>query len=105
MAIDWSPVVPQQMVPVGTSEMPGFRLSVLRFDLIDPVISGNKWYKLKDNLQAAFEYKKKGMLTFGGAYSNHLIATAAAARRFGLESTGIVGGMEIADQVSPTLTD
>lgn len=63
---------------------------VKRDDLIDPYISGNKWRKLKYILEAAQNQKKKHLVTFGGAYSNHLIATAAASSRMGLKSTGFV---------------
>ncbi len=66
---------------------------MLRLDLIDPVISGNKWYKLKHNLQQAKASGYKAILSFGGAYSNHLVAAAAAAQDAGLEGIGIVRGM------------
>ena len=67
-------------------------IDMLRLDLIDPVISGNKWYKLKHNLQYATEHNYKSILTFGGAYSNHLIATAAAAKLFNIPAIGVVRG-------------
>ena len=53
-------------------------VDVLRLDLIHPIISGNKWFKLKYHIRAALGEKKKGIVTFGGAYSNHLAATAVA---------------------------
>lgn len=56
-----------------------------------PFVSGNKWWKLKNNLEEAIR-QKKTILTFGGAYSNHLYATAAAAHELGIESIGIVRG-------------
>lgn len=77
------------------------RRSLLRLDLIHPVISGNKWYKLKYNLAAAKEEGYTTILTFGGAFSNHLIAAAAAANYFGMQSIGVVRGME--PQLTPTL--
>ena len=49
-------------------------MDVLRLDRIHPVISGNKWFKLKYHLQEALQQNKKGILTFGGAWSNHLVA-------------------------------
>ncbi len=78
-------------------------VSMLRLDLIHPVISGNKWYKLKQNLWRAREEGYPGILTFGGPYSNHLVAAAAAAKMFGLTSAGIVRGSEFTD--SPTLRE
>ncbi len=67
-------------------------LSVKRDDLIHPFISGNKWRKLKYTLEAAIIQKKNHLVTFGGSYSNHLLATACAAAQFGFKSTGIVRG-------------
>lgn len=68
------------------------QVSMLRLDVLHPVISGNKWYKLKYNIEYALNNGYKAVLTFGGAYSNHLIATAAAAKAYGLKSIGIVRG-------------
>ena len=65
---------------------------VKRDDLIHPLISGNKWRKLKYILKKAVAENKTHLVTFGGAYSNHLLATSAAAAQFGLKSTGIVRG-------------
>ncbi|HEY8894108.1 MAG TPA: pyridoxal-phosphate dependent enzyme, partial [Niastella sp.] len=65
---------------------------VLRLDRIHPVISGNKWFKLKYHIQEALHQNKKGILTFGGAWSNHLVATALASRQAGLASIGIIRG-------------
>lgn len=67
---------------------------VLRLDLLHPVVSGNKWFKLKEYITAAQREGKTALLTFGGAYSNHLLATAAAAQMHGLKSIGIVRGEE-----------
>lgn len=67
-------------------------LDVLRLDKIDPIISGNKWFKLKYYLQAALEGNKKQLLTFGGAWSNHIVATACTAKKAGLSSIGIIRG-------------
>ena len=68
---------------------------IKRDDLIHPIISGNKWRKLKYVLQQAQAQNKTRLVTFGGAYSNHLLATAAAAARFGFKSTGIVRGEDV----------
>ena len=67
-------------------------LSVLRLDKIDPVVSGNKLFKLHYFLQKALDNNLEGMVTYGGAYSNHLVATAYACRQAGLKSAGIVRG-------------
>lgn len=77
-------------------------LSIKRDDLIHEHISGNKWRKLKYNLLHAVNEKKAGIITFGGAFSNHLIATAFAANASGLKSVGVVRG-EDADENNPTL--
>ncbi|WP_158644165.1 1-aminocyclopropane-1-carboxylate deaminase/D-cysteine desulfhydrase [Pseudobacter ginsenosidimutans] len=82
----------------------GITASILRLDLIHPVISGNKWFKLKYHLQAAMEAGSKGLLTFGGAWSNHLVATAAAAAELSLPAVGIVRGERPA-QLSAALQD
>lgn len=67
-------------------------VEVLRLDLIHPVISGNKWFKLKYHIQAALLENKKGIVTFGGAYSNHLAATAVVCSEKNLSSAGIIRG-------------
>jgi D-cysteine desulfhydrase len=67
-------------------------MEVLRLDRIHPVISGNKWFKLKYHIQEALQQNKKGILTFGGAWSNHLVATALACQQAGLASIGIIRG-------------
>jgi 1-aminocyclopropane-1-carboxylate deaminase len=77
-------------------------VDMLRLDLVHPIISGNKWYKLQRNLQAAKTNGATQVLTFGGAYSNHLVASAAAAKAFSIKSIGIVRGL-YAQQV-PTAT-
>ena len=70
------------------------QLFVKRIDLIHPFISGNKWFKLKYNLIEAEKQGIKAMLTFGGAYSNHIAATAFAAQEKGFKSIGIIRGEE-----------
>ncbi|NTE00508.1 pyridoxal-phosphate dependent enzyme [Agrobacterium tumefaciens] len=79
--------------------LPFSNLFVKRDDLIDPYISGNKWRKLKYILQKAKAEQKKHLVTFGGAYSNHLVATAAAAARFGLKATAFVRGEEVSNEM------
>lgn len=65
---------------------------VLRDDLIHPYLSGNKWRKLKYNIKRMISEKKETMITFGGAFSNHLVAAAAAGQLFGFRTVGIVRG-------------
>lgn len=72
----------------------GVRLLVKREDVNHPLVSGNKWWKLLYNLAEAQRLGMKTVLTFGGAYSNHIYATAAAARELGLNSIGIIRGEE-----------
>ncbi|MFJ3199497.1 1-aminocyclopropane-1-carboxylate deaminase/D-cysteine desulfhydrase [Streptomyces sp. NPDC086989] len=74
----------------------GVRLLLKRDDLVHPELPGNKWRKLAPNLRAALAGGFPGVVTFGGAYSNHLRATAAAGRLLGMESVGIVRGDELA---------
>lgn len=79
------------------------RVFVKRDDLIDPDISGNKWRKLKYHLELCFSRKNTGILTFGGAFSNHLVATAAAAHEAGIQSIGVVRGDELNPGSNQTL--
>ncbi len=79
------------------------RLFVKRDDLIHPEVSGNKWRKLKYNLLQCQHQKNEGVLTFGGAYSNHLVATAAACKIAGLKSVGVVRGEELNAMSNETL--
>ncbi len=77
------------------------RMDMLRLDLLHPVVSGNKWYKLRLNVKHAIENGFKTIVTSGGGFSNHLIATAFTAKRFGIKSVGIVRGKY--DLLTPTL--
>ena len=70
------------------------RLFILREDLIHPHISGNKWRKLYYNIEAAKQKELKTLITFGGAYSNHIAATAAAGKEFGFKTLGFIRGEE-----------
>ncbi len=74
----------------------GVRLLLKRDDLIHPDLPGNKWRKLAPNLRAAAAAGERALLTFGGAYSNHLRATAAAGRLLGFATIGVVRGDELA---------
>lgn len=79
------------------------RLDLLRLDRTDPVISGNKWFKLKENIRLAQQQNKSSLLTFGGQWSNHLVATAAAAQHFGMTSVGLVCSPQPEGEETPTL--
>ena len=76
----------------------GVPLTIKRLDQIHPQISGNKFFKLKYNFQEAQQQGFKSVLTFGGAYSNHIAATAFAAHQFGFNSVGIIRGEELKDR-------
>ena len=80
---------------------PGVR--ILRLDEIHPIVSGNKWAKLKWHIDAAIKGNKDTLLTYGGPHSNHLIATAEAARQSGLKSIGILRSPKASPIDTPTL--
>lgn len=87
------PLVPElQELTVPWLHQGKVRVSVLRTDLIDPLISGNKFYKLKYNLAAATAAGHNTLLSFGGAWSNHLHALSAAGLRYGFQTIGVVRG-------------
>ncbi len=90
--------------PLRTFFAGGPAVDVLKLQEVHPVVSGNKWYKLKYYLQEAVERGYTKIITRGGPYSNHIIATAWAARELGLESIGIIRGLA-APMLSPTLQD
>lgn len=81
-------------------------LFVLREDRIHPEISGNKYRKLKYNLEAFSQGNYESILSFGGAYSNHIAALAAAGREFKIPTIGIIRGEELKDKIqgNPTLS-
>jgi 1-aminocyclopropane-1-carboxylate deaminase/D-cysteine desulfhydrase-like pyridoxal-dependent ACC family enzyme len=74
------------------------QLYLKRDDLLHPTVQGNKWRKLKYNLLHTQELGNDTLLTFGGPYSNHIYATAAAAKLFGFKSIGIIRGEEPKDK-------
>src|SRR6202000_1787003 len=92
MNIDFEIFSPVQQIQNDLFDEKGLKVFIKRDDLIHPMISGNKWRKLKYLLREA---QATHLVTFGGAYSNHLLATAAAAARFGFKSTGFVRGEEV----------
>ena len=74
-------------------ESTGIQLVVKREDELHPHISGNKFRKLKYNLKEAAQQGHHTLLTFGGAYSNHISATAYAGKKYGLKTIGIIRGV------------
>lgn len=109
-ALDLAALRPRLPSPLRTVEderftRRGVRLLLKRDDLIHPALSGNKWRKLEPNLRAAADGGHRVLLTFGGAYSNHLRATAAAGRLLGFATVGVVRGEELAARpLNPSLT-
>ncbi len=85
------PDIALEAIPSRLFERYGLRLSVLRLDQIHPLVSGNKWFKLMPALEWA---QKNGevLLSFGGAWSNHLHALAYAGHRLGIKTIGVVRG-------------
>lgn len=94
-----SPVV---AVKSDAADRQNLRLLVKRDDLLHPYISGNKWRKLKYNLLEASKLGCETLVTFGGAYSNHLAAVAAAGVEFGFSTVGVVRGEKVVP-LNPTL--
>ncbi|SHM12994.1 1-aminocyclopropane-1-carboxylate deaminase [Chitinophaga jiangningensis] len=89
---------------IRTSAMPAvISAAMLRLDQLHPEISGNKWFKLKYNLEDTRAAGKATIVTFGGAYSNHIAATAAACRDAGMHAIGIIRGEEIRADSNATL--
>lgn len=97
---DWLPHAPLE--PVQLDWLNGVELAMLRLDRIDPLISGNKWFKLTEHLNQARDAGASGIISLGGAYSNHLHALAAAGKRFGFPTVGLLRGHP---QDTPTVLD
>jgi 1-aminocyclopropane-1-carboxylate deaminase len=95
MNIDFEIFSPVHQIQHQLFDEQGLKVFIKRDDMIHPVISGNKWRKLKYLLKQANTENKTHLVTFGGAYSSHLLATAAAAAKFGFKSTGFVRGEEV----------
>jgi len=92
----------EQDVPSAFLNEKGIQITIKRDDLIHDEVSGNKWRKLKWNIDNAIQSERATILTFGGAHSNHIAASAAAAKLHGLKSIGIIRGEEV-DLENPTL--
>lgn len=96
--------VPLQQIDDPLLSPYDIQLFVKRDDLIHPYVSGNKWRKLKYNLHQAALENHDTLLTFGGAYSNHILATAHASRLCGFRSIGVIRGEEYAP-LNPILAE
>ncbi|XMB50895.1 pyridoxal-phosphate dependent enzyme [Pseudomonas fluorescens] len=97
---DWLPHAPLE--PLQLDWLNGVELAVLRLDRIDPLISGNKWFKLTEHLAQGRRVGATGVISLGGTYSNHLHALAAAGKRFGFPTVGLLRGHP---QDTPTVLD
>ena len=85
-------------------EFEGLSIIVKREDVLHPMISGNKYRKLKYNLFEAKNQKSSTLLTFGGAYSNHIAAVAAAGKKYGFKTIGIIRGEELKGKIADNAT-
>ncbi|UVL38590.1 1-aminocyclopropane-1-carboxylate deaminase [Pseudomonas sp. B21-040] len=98
----WLPQAPLEPLHLDWLTAAGIEVAILRLDQIDPLISGNKWFKLIEHLNAADLAGANGIISLGGAHSNHLHALAAAGKRFGFRTVGLLRGHA---QDTPTVTD
>ncbi|MFT7129451.1 MAG: 1-aminocyclopropane-1-carboxylate deaminase [Gammaproteobacteria bacterium] len=107
MGVDYftsgEPIPMQEIVDKRLSNA-GVELFVCRLDLYDSTMSGNKFFKLKYNIEEAKKREYKQLLSFGGAYSNHIHAMAIAGNRSGIATVGVIRGAEDRP-LSETLTD
>ncbi|RMT82917.1 1-aminocyclopropane-1-carboxylate deaminase/D-cysteine desulfhydrase [Pseudomonas viridiflava] len=101
-ALGWQPAAPLQPLDFAWLQRAGVEVAILRLDLIDPLISGNKWFKLIGHLAQAVGVGAAGAISLGGAHSNHLHALAAAGKRFGFPTVGLLRGHP---QDTPTVLD
>ncbi|VVO49416.1 1-aminocyclopropane-1-carboxylate deaminase/D-cysteine desulfhydrase [Pseudomonas fluorescens] len=99
---DWLPQPPLEPLKLDWLTTAGIEVATLRLDQIDPLISGNKWFKLIEHLHAADLAGANGIISLGGAHSNHLHALAAAGKRFGFRTVGLLRGHP---QETPTVKD
>lgn len=98
----WLPQAPLELFQLDWLTNAGIEVAILRLDRIDPLISGNKWFKLVEHLKAADRAGAQGIISLGGAHSNHLHALAAAGKRLGFETVGLLRGHP---QQTPTVED
>lgn len=99
---DWLPQAPLEHLHLDWLATAGIEVAILRLDQIDPLISGNKWFKLVEHLNAADRVGAAGIISLGGAHSNHLHALAAAGKRLGFKTVGLLRGHA---QETPTVQD
>ena len=92
-----SAIIPLQAITDSITKKHNVNLHVLRLDLNHSHVSGNKLFKLKYNLEEAKKQGKKMLLTFGGAFSNHIAATAAAGKEHNFNTIGIIRGEKPAE--------
>ena len=88
---------PEEEILYAPFQKKGLRFFMKRDDLIHPFISGNKWRKLKYQLEEASQQGKTHLVSFGGAYSNHVLALACAAAKFGFRATAFIRGEEVSN--------
>ncbi|UZH56209.1 1-aminocyclopropane-1-carboxylate deaminase/D-cysteine desulfhydrase [Salinimicrobium tongyeongense] len=93
--------VPNQFI----AEVNGVSIYLKREDLLHPEVSGNKFRKLKYNINEATSQKRQILLTFGGAFSNHISATAAAGKLAGFKTIGVIRGEELGKDLEKTLQE
>jgi 1-aminocyclopropane-1-carboxylate deaminase len=98
----WLPQAPLEPLHLDWLSNANIDVAILRLDQIDPLISGNKWFKLIEHLKAADLAGAEGIISLGGAHSNHLHALAAAGKRFGFATVGLLRGHP---QETPTVDD
>ncbi len=101
-ALGWQPTAPLERLNLPWLQEAGVEVAILRLDLIDALISGNKWFKLSEHLSLAVDAGAEGLISLGGAHSNHLHALAAAGKRFGFPTVGLLRGHA---QQTPTVLD
>ncbi|AXI62371.1 1-aminocyclopropane-1-carboxylate deaminase [Pseudomonas kribbensis] len=99
---DWLAPAPLEPLHLDWLTAAGVEVAILRLDRIDPLISGNKWFKLVEHLKAADRAGAEGIISLGGAHSNHLHALAAAGKRLGFATVGLLRGHQ---QDTPTVRD
>lgn len=98
------PIPKNQQVHLSVLQDKEIELWIKREDTIHPFVSGNKYRKLKYNIEEALKLQKKIILTFGGAYSNHIAATASAGKLAGLQTIGVIRGDELGEELEKTLS-
>ncbi|MBI6750804.1 1-aminocyclopropane-1-carboxylate deaminase/D-cysteine desulfhydrase [Pseudomonas syringae] len=101
-ALGWQPTAPLERLNLPWLQDAGVEVAILRLDLIDALISGNKWFKLSEHLSLAVDAGAEGLISLGGAHSNHLHGLAAAGKRFGFPTVGLLRGHA---QQTPTVLD